>query len=166
MSESNEYSKFYPLVSFHFRVEFTGVGDNAIDNRFQSVSGLNFELETETRKEGGENRFEHVLPVRTKYPNLVLKRGMIKDSGLKDWVISSLNALSGQVNSDNNTDPLIQPKNLTVSLLNEKHNNLITWNIVRAWPKKWSISDLNAEQNSIAIESLEFNYQYFTVQKN
>ena len=66
---------YYPPVGFHFKVEFVNLGNNN-DTRFQSVSGLNVEFETETFKEGGENRFEHKLPVRTKYPDLSLKRGI------------------------------------------------------------------------------------------
>jgi len=142
----------YPPVGFHFRVVFTGIGAGEIDSRFQSVSGLNMELETESKKEGGENRYEHVLPVRAKYPILVLKRGLIKDSELlKTWCSQTFISL------------LIQPVDLTVSLLNETHEPLMTWNVKHAWPRKWSLSELNAEQNSLAIETFELQYQYFTI---
>ena len=70
---------YYPPVGFHFKVEFIGVG-NDNDTRFQSVSGLTVEYDTESFKEGGENRYEHKLPVRTKYPDLSLKRGMLTAS--------------------------------------------------------------------------------------
>ena len=50
---------YYPPVGFHFKVEFIGIG-NDNDTRFQSVSGLNVEYDTESFKEGGENRFEHI----------------------------------------------------------------------------------------------------------
>jgi phage tail-like protein len=42
---------------------------------------------------------------------------------------------------------------------------LMTWNVVNAWPKKWSVSDFNAEQSSITVESLELNYSYFNLLK-
>jgi phage tail-like protein len=58
---------------------------------------------------------------------------------------------------------LIQPKDIMVSLLNEKHEPLMSWNIVQAYPKKWGMADLNAEQSAIAIESIELQYQYFTL---
>jgi phage tail-like protein len=110
-------------------------------------------METESKKEGGENRFEHALPVRAKFPALVLKRGLITESKLlMDWCNNVFNNF------------IIEPKDLTVSLLNEEHDPLLTWNVVQAWPKKWSLSDLNAEQNSIAIESFELQYQYYTLQ--
>jgi phage tail-like protein len=109
-------------------------------------------MQTETIKEGGENRYEHVLPVRAKFAPLVLKRGLIKDSALlTQWCNNAFFSLD------------IQPVDLIVSLLNENHEPLITWNVNRAWPKKWSLSDLNAEQNSLAIETFELNYNYFTV---
>lgn len=142
----------YPPVGFHFRVVFTGIGTEEIDSRFQSVSGLNMELETEAKKEGGENRYEHVLPVRAKYPVLVLKRGLVKDSELlRKWCKDAFGSL------------IIKPVDLTVSLLGENHEPLMTWSVKHAWPRKWSHSDLNAEQNSLAIETFELQYQYFTI---
>jgi len=74
---SNITGGYYPPVGFHFKVEFVGIG-NDNDVRFQSVSGLSVEFDTEAYEEGGENRFEHTLPVRTKYPDLSLKRGSAK----------------------------------------------------------------------------------------
>jgi phage tail-like protein len=143
----------YPPVGFHFRVVFTGIGEEQIDSRFQSVSGLSVELETESRKEGGENRFEHVLPIRAKYPVLTLKRGLVPDSKLlAEWCREAFGNLQ------------ISPKNLTVSLLNGEHQPLLTWNVVHAWPRKWSLTDLNAEQNALAIETFELQYQYFTLE--
>ena len=74
-------SSYYPPVGFHFRVVFEGPFGDA-DMRFQNVSGLSAEIGTETLEEGGENRFSHRLPTTPKYPNLVLKRGMLIGSGL------------------------------------------------------------------------------------
>jgi phage tail-like protein len=142
----------YPPVGFHFKVVFTGIGNSDIDSRFQSVSGLNMELDTESKKEGGENRYEHVLPVRAKYPILVLKRGLVKDSDLlTTWCNDAFQSL------------IINPVDLTISLLNETHEPLMTWNVKHAWTKKLSHSDLNAEQTALAIETFELQYQYFTL---
>jgi len=147
---------YYPPVGFHFKVEFRYFKDNTDigkenDMRFQSVSGLNVEYDAETFKEGGENRFEHKLPVRTKYPDLSLKRGMLTDSGVINWVLDAFQ----------NRD--IKTAHIIVTLLNEQHEPLRTWNVYNAWPKKWSVSDLNAQENSIVVETLDFSYSYFTV---
>jgi len=147
----------YPPVSFHFKVEFNfkqefhGVAAQKNDIMFQSVGGLSSELQTETIKEGGENRFEHELPIRTKFPNLVLKRGLIKDSSLIKWCLNTFQQLD------------IRPVDLEVKLLNEKHEPLMTWAVKQAWPKKWAIEDLNAMESKVLIESLDLRYQYFTI---
>ena len=60
----------------------------------------------------------------------------------------------------------IQPKNIDVKLLNEKHQPLMTWHLVNAYPTKWAVSDFNATNNAVVIESLQFFYQYFTVDKS
>ncbi len=49
----------------------------------------------------------------------------------------------------------IQPINLIVKLLNEQHQPLQTWNVVHAYPVKWEISNFNAEESKLVIESLE-----------
>ncbi|GJL83493.1 MAG: hypothetical protein DHS20C01_31270 [marine bacterium B5-7] len=144
-------TEYYPPASFHFRVEFLDIATISNDVLFQSVSGLTGTMETETVKEGGENRFSHVLPVRSQYSDLVLKRGVLKDSGIITWCREALESFS------------FQPITVLVHLLNDKHEPLITWNIVHAWPKKWSTADLNAEQNSILLETLELSYNFFTV---
>ena len=48
-----------------------------------------------------------------------------------------------------------------ISLLNGEHEPLKTWNVVQAWPKKWAVSDFNAEENSLVIETLDLSYRYF-----
>jgi phage tail-like protein len=141
---------YYPPVGFHFKVEFIDVG-NDNDIRFQSVGGLSVEYDTEAFKEGGENRFEHKLPVRTKYPDLSLKRGMLTDSEVIKWC---LNAFQNRE---------FRPIQVNVTLMNEEHQPLKTWNVYKAWPKKWSVSDFNAGENSLVIETLELSYSYFTV---
>ena len=59
----------------------------------------------------------------------------------------------------------VQPTNMIVSLLNDEHLPLMSWNIVNAFPLKWSVSDFNAERNELAIESIELKYQYFKIMK-
>ena len=145
-------TEYYPPAGFHFRVDFLDI-PNVVDNDvlFQSVSGLTATMETETVKEGGENRFSHVLPARGQYSDLVLKRGFLKDSGIIAWCRDALEAFS------------FQPATVLVHLLNDEHKPLVTWNLVHVWPKKWSVGDLNAEQNAVLIETLELSYNFFTV---
>ena len=144
---------YYHQVGFHFNVEFLNLG-NDNDIRFQSVTGLTVEYDTESFKEGGENRFEHKLPVRTKYPDLSLKRGMLIDSKVTNWVKGILQDRDFVNN---------KPCEIQVSLLNEKHVPLRTWHVYNCWPKKWSISDFNAQENAVVVETLDLSYNYFKV---
>ena len=79
---------YYPPWGFYYKVELS-ISKNKGDVRFQTVSGLSVEYDMEEFKEGGENRFTHKLPVRTKYADLVLKRGMLTDSSVTDWFLTA-----------------------------------------------------------------------------
>lgn len=147
-------SNYYPPVGFHFKVEVLGLPPNDHDVRFTEVSGLSAELATEEIAEGGENRFLQKYPIRTKYPELVLKRGLLLNSEILAWIRQCIEDLQ------------IQPKNIDVKLLNEQHQPLLTWHIANAYPTKWAVSDLNATGNAVVIESLQFFYQYFTLDKS
>lgn len=144
-------AEFYPPVSFYYQVSFNGIGGKSIDTRFQSVSGLAAEVQTETYKEGGENRFEHILPVRSSYTDLTLKRGLAKDSDLIRWFTDTFDTMQ------------VEPVTLDIILLNEEGDPLVSWNVVHAWPKKWSVSDFDAETSAIAIETLELHYRTFSI---
>ncbi len=145
----------YQTVGFLFRVSV----DNGeeIDARFQSVSGLEVQFETETFKEGGENRFEHVLPVRKKYPDLVLKRGLVSPGGLSK--------LTEWFNTTFDDTLHIVPWNLDIELLNEEQKPIMKWRIIHAWPKNWKIGELNAEKSEVLIETLELSYNRFVFEK-
>ena len=140
----------YPSPGFHFKVVFEGLDSEAeIDTRFQEVTGLNAELSAEELVEGGENRFVYKLPVRTKFPNLVLKWGSptTQSSPLNDWVRGAM------YNFD------FKLCDVQVTLLNEKHEPAAAWKFNGVYPVKWNVSDLKATDNSFVIEVLELAYQ-------
>jgi phage tail-like protein len=143
---------FRPPVGFHFRLEVSGLSD-ADDFRFSEVGGLSAELVAEEVPEGGENRFVQRYPVRAKYPDLVCKRGLLVRSKVWDWVRAAIEDLQ------------VVPRDIDVSLLNATHEPLMTWHVRAAWPLKWSVADLNASANAVAIETLTFAYQSFSVDK-
>jgi len=143
---------FYPPVGFHFFVRFEGLllkYPGIPDIGFQSVSGINAEIGIEEYHAGGENRFQHKLPNPVTYPNLVLKRGLLIGSQLMQWFKDSVENYAFQAND------------ITVILLNSDHIPIQAWNFIKAWPVKWDISEFNAEQSTVVIETVEFAYQYF-----
>ena len=145
---------YTPPVGFHFKVEVLGLAPSDNDVRFTDVGGLTVDLATEEVPEGGENRYIQRYPVRAKYPDLVLRRGLMKQSAIWDWVKQCIDTLT------------IEPHDVNVTLLNESHQPLMTWHLVGAYPVKWAVSDLSATANAYVVESLQLAYQYFTLSKS
>lgn len=140
-----------PPVGFHFMVVFfmAGIVPNSLDIRFQKVSGISAEIETTDIREGGENIFTHRLPNRVNYNNLVLERGMVIGSPLNIEFNVAMSSLK------------FTPSNVLVMLLNEQSIPLSSWLFQRAYPVKWSTSDLDANANSIVIDTMELAYTRF-----
>lgn len=141
---------YQPPVGFYFRVEFNGIGGagkDTVDSNFQEVTGLTAELEVEKYQEGGENGFQHPLPKPAKFPNLVLKRGLLKDSKLITWLQDAIHNFK------------FDPQNVTVVLMNPKGEPLVSWEFVGAWPVKWDVSAFNSMDNSIVSETIELTFR-------
>lgn len=151
MPDTSNTEAFYPPAGFHFQITFSGFsGDSA---SFQEVSGISAEMETEEVSEGGENRFAHRVPAAVKYQNLILKRGLMhKGSALTKWCQETIGG---------GLQEAIQPKNITVNLLDVEGNPVMSWNFINAWPVGWEVSSFAAEGNDLAVESLGFSYDYF-----
>lgn len=150
-------TEYYPPWGFHYKVEFS-ISRERNDVRFQTLSGLTVEYDMEEYREGGENRFVHKLPVRTKYADLVLRRGMLTGPGTLDgnsvvkWCLDAFR------------ERVFTAADVTVLLLNDKSEQVRTWKVAHAVPKKWSVSDFNSGESSLVIETFELSYQYFSVQ--
>lgn len=142
----------YPLVGFHFTANFAGIGAAGVDARFMEIGGLTAELEYETLVEAGNNRFTHKLPLRTKYPNLMFKRGLPSTglSPLTIWANAAIYYME------------IFPIPVQVLLLNSDHLPVKGWNFTQAYPIKIEYSNFNAKENAIVVETLELAYQFVT----
>lgn len=140
-----------PPVGFHFMVVFFmgGVLPNPLDIRFQKVSGISAEIETTDIREGGENILQHKLPVHVTYNNLVLERGMVIGSLLNAEFNIAMSSMK------------FTPGNVLVMLLNENSIPLCSWLFQRAYPVKWTTSDLDANVNSVVIDTMELAYTRF-----
>jgi len=138
-----------PQVGFHFAVLIEIFPQFPNDLRFQEVSGLSVEIDMETRAEGGEHRFSHNLPVRSRYGDVTLKRGKFLGSGILQWCHKAIDDFS------------FKPSNVMISLMNADHIPLYNWYLINAIPKRLEVSSFNAERSEVVIESLTLSYQYF-----
>jgi len=140
---------FYPPASFHFNVTFQLPGVGARDSAFTDVSGLSATVSTDPYHEGGENRFEHQFPTKIDFSTLSLKRGLVTDSAVINWIRATIE------------DFLFVPIQVTITLLNNEHLPVKSWVCVNCYPKKWEIDGFSATSNAYAVESIELEYQYF-----
>jgi phage tail-like protein len=142
-----------PPAGFHFMVVFFigGLLPNPLDIRFRKVTGLTAEIETQPLKEGGENLFTHRLPTGIKYGNLTLERGMVVGSPLNIEFNVAMTTMK------------FAPGNVLVALLNDQSIPIAGWLFIKSYPVKWSVSDLDADQNAVVIDTMELAYTRFQI---
>ncbi len=137
-----------PLLGFRFAVFFfaAGVEPNSLDIRFQRVRGLSATVETAPQQEGGQNLYTQKLPRGIDYGNLVLERGRVVGSPL-DAELQAAFSLFRFV-----------PSNVVVILFGDQGVPKAAWLFLRAYPVKWSTSDLDADDKKVVIDTLELAY--------
>lgn len=133
----------YPLPKFHFRVEWGGskIG-------FTEVTGLDFQVEPIEYREGSSPEYHKIkMPGMHKFSNVTLKRGTFSgDIEFYTWMKTiSLTE--------------VERRDITISLLNESHEPVMTWGIKNAFPIKVQASDFKADGNEIAVETLELAHE-------
>ena len=132
----------YPYITSLFNVEIEGIQEAF----FKECSGLEAETEILSYEEGGVNDYIHKLPGRTKYKNVVLKRGVTDSGWLWEWYQK---VIRGK----------IERKNISIVMFNSAGEEVKRWSFDRAYPVKWSGSDLKSDENAIAIETLEITHE-------
>ncbi|MBU0553584.1 phage tail protein [Myxococcota bacterium] len=129
------------IGKYRFKVEIDGL----TVAHFQSVSGLSHEIEVLSQQEGGVNDRLHKLPGQGSYPNITLKVGYVS-TALESWHQGFSRGSGGR-------------KNGSIVLLDDMGQETKRWNFRRAWPVKWEGPDFDANQNQIAVESIEIAHE-------
>ena len=138
----------YPLPKFHFQVQWGGTRIG-----FTEISGLDVETEVIEYRDGASPEYSKMkIPGMQKFGNVTMKRGVFaSDNDYFDWWNTvSLNT--------------VERRDVTVSLLNEAHEPVVVWKIKNAWPAKIGSTDLKADGNEIAIESIELAHDGLSIQ--
>lgn len=136
----------YPVPKFHFRVEW------GTDFRigFTEVSGLDFETEVIEYREGNSPKYnKSKQPGLQKFTDITCKRGTFEGDYdfYKEW------RKTVYFQEGNKTSTLYR-RTVTIILLNENHLPMITWKLQNAWPSKIQSTDLKADANEVAIETM------------
>ncbi len=145
----------YPLPKFHFQVDWGGtiIG-------FTEVSGLDVETEVIEYRHGASPEYNKTKqPGLTKYSNITLKRGTFKsDNEYFDWWKET------KLFEEGNSPGSIYRRDITIKLLDENHAPVVVWKVKKAWPTKVQSTDLKADGNEVAIESIELVHEGLVIQ--
>lgn len=139
-------SRADPYLGFRFLVEIEGL----IVGGFSEVSGLQAETEFEEVREGGVNHHVHKLPNITKYPNLVLKRGITDSALLCKWYQDTVLGM-------------LKRRGVHVMLLDEIGAVKWMWSFIDAYPVRWTGPEMRADSSAVAIETLELAHNGFVM---
>jgi phage tail-like protein len=141
----------YPLPKFHFKVEVDGLKAN-----FTEVTGLTVETEAIEYRHGASPEYNKTKqPGLKKYGNITLKRGTFESDNdyFKWWdKTQAFEAKGEKFRAD-----------VTITLLGEKDEPRVVWNVKQAWPTKVQSADLKADANEIAIESIELAHEGISI---
>jgi phage tail-like protein len=134
-----------PWPAFNFAVEIEGL----LVGGFSEVSGLQSSIAYTDVPEGGVNDFLRKVPGQVTHANLVLKHGLTGISTLWDWYY---NTCAG----------IIQRKNGTIALLDQRQVPVMWWNFRNALPLSWSGPTFHAASDEVAFEALELVHEGLT----
>lgn len=138
----------YPIPKFHFQVDWGGTKIG-----FTEVTGLDVSTEVIEYRDGASPEYHKIkMPGMQKFSNITMKRGTFKGDNeyFNWWNTVALNT--------------IQRRDVTISLLNESHEPVVVWKIKNAWPVKVQSTDLKADGNEVAIESIEIAHEGLVIQ--
>ncbi|MTK53547.1 phage tail protein [Paludibacter sp.] len=150
MAENGDQSAGkWPLVKYSFQVKW----DDA-EFIFQEVSGLSAEAQVIEYRGGNSRVFSTVkMPGIQKFSNVTLKKGLFKgDKNL--WDKYNLIKMNN-----------FERSQVIISLLDESQNVSISWKLTNAFPVKITGTDMKADGNEIAIESMEFAHEGLSIIK-
>ena len=129
-----------PYENSHFRVEIGG--DSPIS--FEQVLLPELTIEVVEYREGSEPvSTSRRLPGRTSFSTLVLRRGFNGSLYLYEWWTAASQGEAGGF------------RDVVVTLLNEDREPVAAWRFRRAFPARYAVSPLDAQDGGIFVETVE-----------
>jgi phage tail-like protein len=147
---SAQSTSVWPIPKFHFEVKW----DSEVMS-FQEVSGLDVEAQPIEYRTGDSPTFGTVkMPGLIKSSNITMKKGVFKsDNKFWDWF--------NQIKMNT-----IKRIPVTISLLDESGSPTMVWTLTNAFPTKITGTDLKADGNEVAIETIEIAHEGITIENS
>jgi|SRR5579862_600955 len=145
---SAQSTSVWPLPKFHFMVKW-----DSTQMSFQEVSGLDLEAQPIEYRHGDSPQFSVIkMPGLKKTGNVTMKKGVFKSDN-KFW--AWFNEIKMNV---------IKRVPVTITLLDEAGGTTMTWTLANAWPTKITGTDLKADGNEVAVETIEIAHEGLTIE--
>ena len=134
-----------PYAKFRYKVEIDGLEAGG----FSEASGFDASIDVIEYREGDMVQTPMKLPGLKKYGNITLKQGVADSMVMYEWMIAGV---EGEV----------ERKTITITILDETETATASWQVINAWPAKYTAPDLNALTSEVAIESLVFSHLWIS----
>lgn len=135
----------YPHGRFRYKVEIDGLDAGG----FSEVTGFDASIDVIEYREGDMVQTPMKFPGLKKYGNITLKKGLADSMVLYEWITAGVNGA-------------VDRKTITITLLDEEEAPAASWQVINAWPMKYTAPDFNATSSEVAIESLEIAHEGMT----
>jgi phage tail-like protein len=141
-----------PYGAFNYLVSLGGAqgdgGEGTIIGGFSDVSGLGVEVSYSEYRNGNEKfNTTRKVPNTHKLDDVIFKRGLVGSDDVFAW-------LRGV------RDGTADPRQVTVTLLDEARQPVATWTLRNAQPKKWTGPTLAAKGGGeVAMEELQIVHE-------
>lgn len=135
----------YPHGKFRYKVEIDGLDAGG----FSEASGFDASIDVIEYREGDMVQTPMKIPGLKKYGNITLKQGLVDSTVLYDWITAGINGA-------------VERKTITITLLDQEEAPAASWQVINAWPTKYTAPDFNATSSEIAIETLEIAHEGMT----
>ena len=129
----------YPYKKYNYKVLL----DNSEEAGFSEVSSPDITSDPVEYREGNmTGKTAGRQPGILKYGNVTLKRGVTESQVFVAWMKDI-------------QDGKAPRKTVVITLMDDEMNEVASWQLEKAWPTKYTGTDMNATSNEVAIESLE-----------
>ncbi|HIY17252.1 MAG TPA: phage tail protein [Candidatus Intestinimonas stercorigallinarum] len=135
----------YPYGKFRYRVEIDGLDAGG----FSEVTGFDASIDVMEYREGDMVQTPYKIPGLKKYGNITLKKGLTDSLVMYEWLITGV-------------DGPVDRKTITITSLDESEQPVASWQVINAWPVKYTAPDFNATSSEVAIETVEIAHEGMT----
>ena len=135
----------YPYGKFRSRVEIDGLDAGG----FSEVTGFDASIDVMEYREGDMVQTPYKIPGLKKYGNITLKKGLTDSMVMYEWLITGV-------------DGPVDRKTITITSLDESEQPVASWQVINAWPVKYTAPDFNATSSEVAIETVEIAHEGMT----